>query len=86
MTTMNDSDMIQTWSFTTRHRADDFAGEINTRTTERMDFHRMVTEWHTVGVHEGTRLNERGTREIHPTATPERAAAYRRSHGFTRHA
>lgn len=82
---MNDNDMVQTWKYTSKHRADDFAGEINTTTTERLDFTRMVVETHTVGIHEGERVNVRGSYPIDPICKgPEAAANYRRTHGYTR--
>jgi hypothetical protein len=82
--TMNDSDKVQVWTYTTRTRANEAFGAVGTKTTETVDFNRMVVDCHTTGTIEGEYINRRGSYKIHSVATPEGAAEYRRRDGYTR--
>ncbi len=76
--------LIQVWTYRHRHEGNDVGGPIDVLTTETLDFGTLTRSAHSVGTHEGTRVNERRESPIDPTVTPERAAQYRQCNGYTR--
>jgi hypothetical protein len=80
----SDTDKIQVWKYRSEVKPGWDWGRISTTTVEIVDFQRGVVSTHTTGMHEGTRIDQRGGYEISPEACPEGAATYRRSHGYTR--
>ena len=76
--------MIQTWKFKTYIKAGWDNGAVRLTTTEVLCFHTRTLRTHTVGWHEDEKVNQHSVRAIDASVTPQDAAAYRETHGYTR--
>lgn len=83
-THMNDTDRVQTWTYRIEHRACEVGGPVDLLITETLDFDARTLTSVARGTQDHQQVKVFDNLPIHPNVTPEAAAEYRRTHGYTR--